>query len=178
MIVWLFLFLFYFILFFCFFFSLVHLPHVSSQPTSFSTYAHTHNVSLGNGQTIISHQSEDDRTLADPTEQRHRLPPIRCYICTSLLPTVPTGTYHTSISVAWCRSLVCISHNHHHLLPLPFLPLLLLLLFLILFVPFFAYRRHLYRRRLQPRTLWVDHNHAPPQDTPRINRALHSCILL
>lgn len=168
------LFIFIFILFFCFFFSLVHLPHVSSQPTSFSTYAHTHNVSLGNGQTISSHQSEDDRTLADHTEQRHRLPPIRCYICTYLLPK---GTYHTSISVAWCRSLVCISHNHHHLLPLPVL-LLLLLLFLILFVPFFAYRRHLYRRRLQPRTLWVDHNHAPPQDTSRIDRALHSCILL
>lgn len=89
---------------------------------------------------------------------------------------VPTS-YHTSISVAWCRSLVCISHNHHHLLPLPLL-LLLLLLLLILFVPFFAYRRHLYRRRLQPRTLWVDHNHAPPQGNSRINRALHSCILL
>lgn len=74
--------------------------------------------------------------------------------------------------------LVCISHNHHHLLPLPLLLLLLLLLLLILFVPFFAYRRHLYRRRLQPRTLWVDHNHAPPQDTSRIDRALHSCILL
>lgn len=169
--------LFYFIFLFLFFIG-------TSPPCFFPTNilfylcTHTHNVSLGNGQTIISHQSEDDRTLADPTEQRHRLPPIRCYICTSLLPTVPTGTYHTSISVAWCRSLVCISHNHHHLLPLPFLPLLLLLLFLILFVPFFAYRRHLYRRRLQPRTLWVDHNHAPPQDTPRINRALHSCILL
>lgn len=72
--------------------------------------------------------------------------------------------------------LVCISHNHH-LLPHPVL-LLLLLLLLILFVPFFAYRRHLYRRRLQPRTLWVNHNHAPPQDNSRINRALHSCILL
>lgn len=72
--------------------------------------------------------------------------------------------------------LVCISHNHH-LLPHPVL-LLLLLLLLILFVPFFAYRRHLCRRRLKPRTLWVDHNHAPPQDTPRIDRALHSCILL
>lgn len=173
MIVWLsFLFLFFsFSLFYwyispCFF------------PTNILFYlcTHTHNVSLGNGQTIISHQSEDDRTLADPTEQRHRLPPIRCYICTSLLPT---GTYHTSISVAWCRSLVCISHNHHHLLPLPvLLLLLLLLLLLILFVPFFAYRRHLCRRRLQPRTLWVDHNHAPPQDTSRIDRALHSCILL
>lgn len=146
-------------------------------PTNILFYlcTHTHNVSLGNGQTIISHQSEDDRTLADHTEQRHRLPPIRCYICTSLLPT---GTYHTSISVAWCRSLVCISHNHHHLLPLPVLLLLLLLLLLILFVSFFAYRHHLYRRRLQPRTLWVDHNHAPPQDNSRIDRALHSCILL
>lgn len=72
--------------------------------------------------------------------------------------------------------LVCISHNHH-LLPHPVLILLLLLL-LILFVPFLAYRHHLYRRRLQPRTLWVDHNHAPPQGNSRIDRALHSCILL
>lgn len=31
---------------FFFFFLLVHLPHVSSQPTSFSTYAHTHTMYL------------------------------------------------------------------------------------------------------------------------------------
>lgn len=161
---------------FFFFFLLVHLPHVSSQPTSFSTYAHTHTMyllAMVRQSSVISRRMTGlSRILR--SNDTDCLPFAVTFVPPSYLPT---GTYHTSISVAWCRSLVCISHNHHHLLPLPVL-LLLLLLLLILFVPFFAYRRHLCRRRLQPRTLWVDHSHAPPQDTSRIDRALHSCILL